>query len=202
MTRLGLYGGSFDPIHRGHIEPVLAAVEQLELDRVLYLPTANPPHKTERRFAPAWRRFAMAEIALLVHPRLQVSDFELVSGPSYTIDTVEHYARLELAAELHLVVGADSLATLDRWHRWQDLFDRAQIAVLRRPGWSRQEVLAAASPELATKIDGSTACWIDNPLFEVSATDIRQRLTREEVVPADWAPEAVLHYARKYCLYR
>ena len=108
--RLGLYGGSFDPIHHGHVRPVLKAVERLQLDRVLYLPTAQPPHKMDAAFAPALHRFAMAELALLDHNRLQVSDFELVGRPSFTVETLEHFNTRFPDAWLHLLIGSDSLA--------------------------------------------------------------------------------------------
>ncbi len=149
MMRLGLYGGSFDPIHYGHVRPVLKAVERLQLDRVLYLPTAQPPHKIGTSFAPALHRFAMAELALLDHNRLQVSDFELVGRPSYTVETLEHFKARLPDARLHLLIGSDSLAGIEGWRRWRDLFGLARIAVLRRPGWSRDRVSRAASPALA-----------------------------------------------------
>src|SRR5262245_9737320 len=90
--KLGLFGGSFDPIHHGHVRPVLEAVEQIGLDRVVYLPTGRPPHKPNRRLAPALARYAMAEIALLPHSRLEVSGHELSeAAPHYTVDTLLHF---------------------------------------------------------------------------------------------------------------
>ncbi|MDH3405204.1 MAG: nicotinate-nicotinamide nucleotide adenylyltransferase, partial [Acidobacteriota bacterium] len=122
MMRLGLYGGSFDPIHYGHVRPVLKAVERLQLDRVLYLPTARPPHKAEGPFASPLHRFVMVELALLDHDRLQVSDFELVERPAYTVETLEGFAARFPEAQLHLLLGSDSLAAIESWRRWRDLF--------------------------------------------------------------------------------
>jgi nicotinate-nucleotide adenylyltransferase len=201
MRRLGLYGGSFDPIHRGHLDPVLDAVRQLDLDSVIYLPTAHPPHKPDERFAPAARRLAMVELAIAGHRRLEVSDFEIAAGPSYTIDTVEHFARVEPDAALHLLIGSDSLAAIAGWHRWADLLDAARVAVLARPGWPRQRVLEALAPEVAERVAATRVQWIDNRPLDISATEIRRRLRAGENVPDDWVPAAVLEYATRHGLY-
>src|SRR5581483_10939387 len=84
--KIGLFGGSFDPIHRGHVEPVRAAVAALHLDRVFFLPTAHPPHKSGRRFAPPLARFAMVELGLLADERLFASTYELRDEPTYTVE--------------------------------------------------------------------------------------------------------------------
>jgi nicotinate-nucleotide adenylyltransferase len=202
MMRLGLYGGSFDPIHYGHVRPVLKAVERLQLDRVLYLPTAQPPHKKGAAFAPALHRFAMAELALLDHDRLQVSDFELVERPSFTVETLDHFKTRFPEARLHLLVGSDSLANIESWRRWRDLFSLARIAVLRRPGWSRDRVSGAVSPALARSIAEGEVIWIKNRPLDISATEIRRRVRAGERLPRGWMPEAVLQYIQKYSLYQ
>ncbi len=202
MMRLGLYGGSFDPIHYGHVRPVLKAVERLQLDRVLYLPTAQPPHKTDTSFAPPLHRFAMAELALLDHNRLQVSDFELVERPSFTVETLEHFKARFPEARLHLLIGSDSLASIESWRRWRELFSLARIAVLRRPGWSRDRVSSAASPALAQSIADGEVIWVENRPLDISATEIRRRVRAGERLPREWLPEAVVQYVEKYCLYQ
>jgi len=201
MSRLGLYGGSFDPIHNGHIEPVIRAAEQLELDEVLYLPTAYPPHKTDRSFAPALRRFAMVELALLGHEQLQVSDLELTESPSFTIDTIDSIRAQKPEADIFLLLGSDSLAQIESWRRWEDILVGVHLAVLRRPGWSREEALAQLSRETQERLTAGGATFIDNLPLDVSATEIRRRLSEHEAVPAEWVPSAVVDYARKYCLY-
>lgn len=199
MTRLGVYGGSFDPIHRGHVEPVRAAVDQLSLDRVLYLPTAAPPHKPGVEMAPIARRFAMVELALLDEPRLQVSDLEMRAAPSYTVETLERLRSEVGDAELWLLIGADSLAAIESWRRWDELFELARVAVLRRPRRSRRSIAADASPELAERLGVVT--WIDNPPVDLSATEIRHRLRAGESPPTGALEPSVLHYVRKYRLY-
>lgn len=201
MSRLGLYGGSFDPIHNGHVEPVIHAADQFQLERVLYLPTAHPPHKPDLSFAAPLRRFAMVELAVLGDERLQVSAFELTAGPSFTIDTIEHIQREEPDAALHLILGSDSLAQIESWRRWSDILDSVHLLVLRRPGWSRDEVLARLSPTIRQRLAGDRNSFVDNTPLKISATEIRRRLAAGEDVPAEWMPPTVVEYARKYCLY-
>ena len=133
--KIGLFGGSFDPIHCGHIRPVLEAVDQVGLERVMYLPTGRPPHKPDRRLAPALARYAMTELALLEHDRLWVSSHELSeAAPAYTVDTLRHFAEAYPDDELHLLIGADSFAELSTWVRFREILDLARLVVLARPG--------------------------------------------------------------------
>jgi nicotinate-nucleotide adenylyltransferase len=198
--KVGLFGGSFDPIHRGHVEPVLAARREVELDVVYYLPTAQPPHKPRRRFAPAWRRFAMVELALIDHPELRVSTYELEHAePAYTIDTVEHFARTMPDAELFLIIGADSYNELDQWRRWRDLLAQTRLVVLARPG-SRS--LRADLPRELAEPDEERVLWVDDELWDVSSTAIRETFARGETPSERELPKAVLGYCSKYELYR
>jgi cytidyltransferase-like protein len=107
--RVGLFGGSFDPIHQGHIAPVQMARQALAIERVLYLPTAHPPHKPEHVMAPPLARYAMVELALLGQSGLYASSFELThERPAYTIDTVAHFRRELPGCRLFLLIGSDS----------------------------------------------------------------------------------------------
>ncbi len=195
--KVGLFGGSFDPVHRGHVEPVLAARESLGLDRVIYLPTARPPHKPELA-APAWARYTMVELALLGDDRLFVSPFEMREATCYTIDTVEHFRHRLPGADLVLLIGADSWASFTTWHEWRRLLDRADLAVLVRPGWEAGEL----EPPFAEARARGRLHFVANEPWPVSSTELRERLGRGEEVSADVVPELVLDYVRKYRLYR
>lgn len=201
--RIGLFGGSFDPIHAGHVEPVERARRELALDRVVYLPTAVPPHKRDRRFAPALARFTMAELALLDWPDLVVSDYELTLGrPAYTVETVAHFQRVEAQHEIVLLLGADSFCELASWVRWREIVAAVQLGVLVRPGWTADPLDRELAPELAEAIESGRVHFVANPPHPASSTEIRRRLAAGEEIPAGWLAEPVLRYLAKYRLYR
>jgi nicotinate-nucleotide adenylyltransferase len=200
---LGLLGGSFDPVHRGHVELALAVHAALGLERVVFLPTAVPPHKPGRTFAPPLSRYAMVELALLDHPELVVSDLELTVGrPAYTIDTLEHLAAERPGRDLVLLLGSDSLAALDTWRRWPELLERARLAVVERPGAARAKVVADLAPELAERLAAARIDWIEQRPHPASASEIRRRLAAGEAIPEGWLEPRVLTFVRKYGLYR
>lgn len=199
--KLGLFGGSFDPIHRGHIEPVQAARKALGLDRVLYLPTAVPPHKPGRILAPAHARYAMVEMALLDEEGLYASTFELTMGrPAYTIETLEHFRSAMPGVDLHLLIGGDSYADLDHWVRWREIVDAARLVVLTRPGWTLEE--ASLSPELADLARSGRVVFLGQPPVDVSSTRLREMFARGEQPPTGTVPRSVVRYVQKYDLYR
>lgn len=201
--KIALFGGSFDPPHRGHRLPVKAALEEFGLDQVFYLPTACPPHKLGRGMAPEWARLCMVEMTLLQEERLLVSDHELTPGrPAYTADTVDHFATLLPDAQLYLILGSDSLAQLDSWVRWRDLVAAAELIVLDRPGWDAQRLRAEASAEVVALLDTGRARLASEPAPDLSSTALRRLLASGEEIPTDALAASVLTYIRKYALYR
>ena len=201
--RLGLFGGSFDPIHLGHVEAARAARAELGLDRVLFLPTARPPHKPERRFAPALARYAMVELALLDDAELRVSDLELaVEREVYAIDTVERLRAERPGDELVLLVGADSLAVLDTWRRWRELVAAVEIGALARPGWEWGSVAAGLPHELSSALEAARLGWVRSVAHPASASEIRRRIASGELIPDGWLDPRVLKFIAKYELYR
>jgi nicotinate-nucleotide adenylyltransferase len=202
-VKLGLFGGSFDPVHYGHVRPVEEARRQLGLDRVLYLPTAAPPHKPRRAFAPALARYAMVEMALLDEPGLWASPHELTLGrPAYTVETLEHFRRQLPEAALHLLVGGDAFVDLPHWVRWREILVLARLVVLVRPGWDPTAVLDSLPPELGAAVAAGRVDWVENQPVTVSSTELREMLARGEEPPAAAMPPLVVQYIRKYDLYR
>ncbi len=201
--KVALFGGSFDPPHRGHVAPVKAALTEFKLDQVFYLPTACPPHKPDRRMAPDWARMCMVELALLDEPHLLVSNHELTPGKTaYTVDTVEHFAKLLPEAQLHLIVGSDSFAHFDRWVRWREIASMASLIVLDRPGWSEQRLRAEAVPEVLALLDGGGARLASAVAPDLSSTALRARLERGNPPSVGALAPPVLTYIQKYSLYR
>jgi nicotinate-nucleotide adenylyltransferase len=217
---IGLFGGSFDPIHCGHLTPVLDAMTELGLDRVVYLPTGRPPHKPDRKLAPALARYAMTEIALLGHDRLWVSGRELdETAPSYTIDTLLHFRAEHPHDELHLLIGSDSYVELRSWHRVDEIVAIARLAVLTRPGVALPDDVGAGADDLPSPRPGADAAscsggaerspvlaprvrFVRNRPLDVSSTAVRRCLARGERPPAGWVPDPVVDFALKYRLYR
>jgi nicotinate-nucleotide adenylyltransferase len=188
--RIGLFGGTFDPIHQGHVQVADAVRTVLDLDRMLVVVANHPWQKQDRPVTPAEDRFAMVVAALADHPGLEPSRLELDrGGPSYTIDTVRHLLAEEPGAELFVVVGADVVATLDTWHEHEQLRERVTLAVVDRPGVDQvrppagwRSVRVAVSP------------------VDVSSTELRTTLESGGSV-AGLVPEAVIRCMSERGLY-
>ena len=145
----------------------------------------------------------MVELALLDQEGLFVSPYELtLSHPSFTVDSVEYFAKKHSEAEIHLLVGGDSFAHLTEWYRWREIVARAKLAILVRPGWEIERTRAELPAELTDLLADGRAQFVDNDPVEVSSTELREMLRREQVPPADVMPGLVVEYARKYSLYR
>lgn len=202
--KLGLFGGSFDPIHRGHIEPVDTARRELGLDRVIYLPTARPPHKQQQTMAPALQRYAMVELALLEFPHCFVSPVEMgTDQPAYAVDSVRHFRREYSNAELFLIMGGDSFCELDKWREWREIVAMARIAVLVRPGTEAADFEGKPfSPESDALLREQRASLVHNAAVDISSSELRALLSQGSDLAQTWMPESVVHYIQKYSLYR
>ncbi|HYX24510.1 MAG TPA: nicotinate (nicotinamide) nucleotide adenylyltransferase, partial [Thermoanaerobaculia bacterium] len=199
--RIGLFGGSFDPIHAGHVRPVQEARRALGLDRVVYLPTAIPPHKPKRELAPPHARYTMVELALLEEEGLYASPHELTPGrPAYTVETLEHFRREMPQAELHLLIGGDSFADFHHWVRWPEVAAAARLVVLARPGWELEP--HALDPGVAALARTDRVILLRQPPVDVSSTRLRELLSAGLPLPEGAVPELVVRYVHKYGLYR
>lgn len=197
--RIGLFGGSFDPIHNGHIRPVREARSALELDRVIFLPTARPPHKDGQQLAPALARYVMTELALLGEEGLEVSAYELTpQRPCFTVDSLGHFSRQYPEADLVLLIGSDSLSRLATWHRWREIVADYEIGVLTRPGSDRQVIRDGLPAELLAAESEGRVRWVEHAPFDISATELRRRFAAAEEPPTGAMPELVVEYLRKY----
>jgi len=201
-VRVGLFGGSFDPIHAGHVAVARAAATDLRLDRVLFVPTAHPPHKMDRSFAPALARFAMAELALLDEPRFWVSGLELADRPVYTIETLAALEREAPESDRVLLIGADAFAELDSWRSWRDILSTTELGVVSRPGSERAVVQERLGDEVRAALATARVSWIESVAHPASASEIRRRLAAGGEPPAGWVAPRVLSFIAKYNLYR
>lgn len=207
MQRIGLYGGSFNPIHFGHLIPALAAAEQLGLDKLIFVPSAHPPHKPPGgALAAPEHRLEMVRRAIAEVGVFDVSDIELKrSGPSYTIDTIAAFRQeFGLDVLLHWLVGADSLAELATWHRAGELVDACRVVTMARPGWPIEpaiERLRAGRRLSEDQIARLAGGVLTTPNIEIAATAIRHRIASGKTVRF-FVPGGVLHYIEQHGLYR
>jgi nicotinate-nucleotide adenylyltransferase len=164
VTRLGVLGGTFDPPHLGHLVVASDVYEGLGLDRLLLVPSADPPHKQGRVAASAEQRLRMTRAAVLGDPRFEVDDLELRrSGLSYSVDTVRAVREREPGCELYFVMGVDQLRELHTWHRPEELARLASLVAIPREGETRPE-----SPYPVS--------WLPVTRIDLSATEIRRRV--------------------------
>ena len=198
MARTAVFGGSFNPIHYGHLLLADEVLEALGLDRVLFVPAAQPPHKLDAQLAPAPDRYAMVELAIAGHPKFAVSDLELRrAGPSYTVDTLE---ALRLPrAELFLIVGSETFLDLLTWRSPRRIAQLAQIVVVPRLG-SAFDPESAAVRKVVREI-GEEPLIVHAISLPISASDLRRRV-REGRSIAYQVPDAVVAYIRAKRLYR
>lgn len=197
--KLGIYGGTFSPIHMGHVTAAHDFINRFELDRLFVIPTALPPHKAEVAGASANDRLEMARIAFAdSDPRIEVSDFEIRrEGKSYTIYTLEHFAP---GNELFMLVGTDMFLTLDEWYRAPDIFKLADIVLKRREAdRTSDRLISDRKYEYNTRF-GARIHVIDVPALEISSTRLRELLCAGEPT-GSLIPDGVLKYIRKNHLY-
>jgi nicotinate-nucleotide adenylyltransferase len=171
MSRLGIVGGAFDPVHLGHVAMAEAAADCARLDEVLLVPVSLPPHRPPAT-APAADRLEMCRLAIIGHPRLRASDLELRRpGPSYTVDTLAELARERPDEELHLVLGWDAAREISSWRQPDQVMRLARLVIVTRPGWTPP----AAQDLLAARIDPARAVLCDAHTPDIEATEIRRR---------------------------
>jgi nicotinate-nucleotide adenylyltransferase len=214
LQHLGVFGGSFDPIHLGHLRCAEDAREQLGLDRVLFVPAADPPHKA-RRLTPAAQRLAMVRLAIAGNPLFAASPIELERhGRSYTIDTLRALrAQLAPTTRLTLLVGLDAFRDIGTWKNYRALFAVADLAVWTRPplrvGAPRALLPVAARGDFCygksrselVHHTGNRIRFLTVTALDISATAIRQRVQRGRSVRY-LVPAAVERYLTREGLYR
>jgi nicotinate-nucleotide adenylyltransferase len=192
--RIGLYGGTFDPVHMGHLIVAEQARVELTLQRVLFVLTPNPPHKTASALTPVTHRLEMLALAIADNPNFAISTAELDRhGASYTVDTLRHFrAQVDLReAELFLIIGADSFLEIKNWREPQAIVSLAKLAVYPRPGLNLQH----AAPEFLRAAE-----ILHGPAVEISASDVRSRCARGAAIRY-LVPNAVRNYILRHHLY-
>jgi nicotinate-nucleotide adenylyltransferase len=201
MTRIGIFGGTFDPPHLAHLILAETCAEALGLERVLWVPAADPPHKHGAPIAAARHRMAMVEAAIAGNERFALSHVDVDRpGPHYSADMVEVIAgSFDPGDELYFLMGGDSLHDLPRWHEPERLIARCRLAVMRRPADGMDaalESLCKTLPALASALR-----FVPAPLIEISGAEVRRRV-RAGLSVRYLVPETVAAYIAREGLYK
>lgn len=200
--RLGIFGGSFDPVHYGHLLLAESCREQCRLSEVWFLPAAAPPHKLGHVLAPAKERMEMLELATSGNEAFRVSPLEVErGGVSYTVETLRAIATQEPQAELFLLMGADSLRDLPTWREPAEILAIAIPIVVRRAGSVEPDFAPLTSQVSAARLEIIKASQVEMPLMELSSTDLRQRVEGGRSLRYR-TPRAVEKYIEAQGLYR
>ncbi|HEX3050318.1 MAG TPA: nicotinate-nucleotide adenylyltransferase [Aggregatilineaceae bacterium] len=198
-NRLGIYGGTFDPPHLGHLVLAETAADSLDLSRVLFVPAADPPHKSSRAVrASAVHRLNMVERAIAGNPRFALSRVDMDRpGPHYTVDMLTLLHAEYPGMDLTFLIGSDSLRDLPTWSRPAELIQLAALGVMLRPGITPDiDALERQIPGLKARVS-----WIDAPLIEMSASRLSTRIAAGKSVRYQ-VPDAVCAYIEEQGIYR
>ncbi|HZZ98004.1 MAG TPA: nicotinate-nucleotide adenylyltransferase [Jatrophihabitantaceae bacterium] len=190
--RVGIMGGTFDPIHHGHLVAASEVATLYDLDEVIFVPTGAPWQKSERQVSPAEHRYLMAVIATASNPRFWVSRVDIDrAGPTYTIDTISDIAAQRPGAELFFITGADALAQILSWKNAEDALQLARFVGVTRPGYDLSD----------DHLPSDSVRLLDVPAMAISSSDCRQRVADGRPV---WylVPDGVVQYINKHHLYR
>lgn len=198
--RIGIMGGTFDPIHMGHLVTAEAVRVEYNLDQVLFIPAANPPHKQEQKVTPAIHRYIMTAMATYSNPYFHVSSIELDRpGPSYTIDTI--YELIKICGKntaIYFITGADAIQEIPTWDRIEELLGLCEFIAATRPGCVPN---VDNIRDYFGELGNDRIHKLTTPELEISATDIRERIKKGYSIKYI-VPESVENYIIKEGLYR
>jgi nicotinate-nucleotide adenylyltransferase len=193
--RIGVMGGTFDPIHHGHLVAASEVRSRFDLDEVVFVPTGAPWQKSDRQVTPSEHRYLMTVIATAANPHFTVSRVDIDrDGPTYTIDTLRDLHAANPDAELFFITGADAMAQILSWRDHEELFDLAHFVGVTRPGHPM-------TPETLDGLPADRVTLMEIPALAISSTDCRERVGAGEPV---WylVPDGVVQYIGKHGLYR
>ena len=199
MKKYGIFGGSFNPIHYGHLMLCEYIKEEMGLDKVIFIPTGNPPHKELELSAED--RYEMVRLAISPNPDFEISDIETTRvKKSYTVDTIRELKKIYKEEKLYFLIGLDSLFQLKTWMKIGDLSQEIEFVVALRPGYLDKEEINKEIDFLRENF-GTKINLIKTPLYEISSTDLRDRI-REGKSLRYLIPKKVLDYIEESGFYK
>lgn len=219
--KVGLFGGTFDPIHCGHLSAAEEIRSILNLDKIYFIPSGSPPHKVNSEITAASDRLEMIRLAIEENSHFEISEFELKSDtPSYTIKTLEHFSNIEPDVELYFIVGNELFNNIERWKDYKRLFELSNFAVITRPGFSKEgsskvplalkddfryhnsidNVISYTNKNKDSALKNKSIVFIEIDGIEISSTDIRAFVKSKQSIK-NLVPDKVERYISTKKLY-
>ncbi|MBC2580639.1 nicotinate-nucleotide adenylyltransferase [Clostridium sp. DJ247] len=200
MVKKAIFGGTFDPIHNGHIHIAYEALYKLHLDKVIFMPSGNPPHKLEKSITDAHLRYEMVSAAIKEENCFDISDYEINKiKPSYTYETLEYFNNKEKSTIWYFLTGVDCLMDIESWKSADRIFQLCEFVVFNRPGYSMESIMN--QKDKIEKIHSSKITFLDIPLMDISSTRIRKSIKEDKNV-SYLVPESVYRMIKHLNLYR
>lgn len=195
--KTGLFGGTFDPIHNGHIKIAQSAKQRLELDRIIFIPSGDPPHKTDKKVTEKHKRLAMVEAALS-QTDILISDWEVRQDTkSYSVELIKHFQAEYPEDELYFIIGADSFRDLPTWWHYRELLAMCNLVVMARPDTDKQELLSRfEGTEIPPRV-----FYLEGLLMDISSTQIRKMVAEGKDI-SHLVPQSVDFYIKNQGLYK
>lgn len=200
-TRVGIMGGTFDPIHNGHLVAGSEVADLFDLDVVIYVPTGQPWQKKHKQVSAAEDRYLMTVVATASNPRFLVSRVDIDrGGDTYTVDTLADIRAQYPEAELFFITGADALQKIVTWRDWEKIFDLAHFVGVTRPGYELPKDDEGSNDPLSKEVAAGRLSLVEIPAMAISSTDVRERATSGRPV---WylVPDGVVQYIAKHGMY-
>lgn len=200
MNKIGIMGGSFNPIHNGHLFLAEHAYEQAGLDKVLFMPLKNPPHKTKPNNITDQQRVDMVKLAIQNNPHFELSEFELQrEGMTYTADTLTYLKKINPKDDYYFIVGTDSLFYMHNWMKPEVVFDLCTIVAAGRDNAEEDRILSHI--EFLKRTYHARIIYVKMPMIELSSEGIRERLAADRTVRY-YVPDTVIEYINNNQLYQ
>lgn len=197
MKKIGLFGGTFDPPHTGHIALAKTALLKFSLDKIIFIPVGNPPHKTEKHVSDKVHRFEMVKMAIKGEPDFFISDFEIKNeNPNYSYLTIEHFKQKYPDDEIFFIIGADSYRDFPKWKNYPDILSLCTFIVLNR----NDADLGEYFKKYCKIIPKHKALFLDDFSFDVSSTEFREKIASGKDCK-NLLPDGVYEYIKKTNLY-
>lgn len=199
MIRKAIFGGTFDPIHNGHLHIAYEALYKLKLDKIIFMPAGNPPHKIGSDVTDALHRYEMVKQAIVKEKNFEINDYEISkNGFSYTFETIEYVKKNEKDTEWYFISGMDCLIEIENWKNVDRILNLCKMVVFNRPGYDFQT--AIKQKELLEKKYNKEIIFLDIPLMDISSSFIRKKIKNGENV-SYLMPDEVYNYICSENLY-